>query len=130
MRHLSYNQRVAKVDPTDDSIVRFVIRRHSFDAATNHFRWIDESAYDNRKEFEKSLDEAALELEGRRIVGRAHGKEQVAGQKLPANYYAESFVRRKRRIAQGAFRPDTFRNRFLFAFTSKRYLFFRRRRRH
>jgi hypothetical protein len=118
---------VAKVDPTDDSIVRYVIRRHRFDVATNHFRWIDEFAYDNKGEFDKSLDDAVLELESRRIIGRAHEKEQVAGQKLPANFYAESFVRRKRRIAQGAFRPETLRNRFVFALTSKRYLFFRRR---
>jgi hypothetical protein len=121
---------MTKVDPSDDSIVRYVIRRHRFDAATNHFRWIDESAYDSKDEFDKSLDEAASELESRRIVGRAHEKEQVAGQKLPANYYAESLVRRKRRIAQGAFRPDTLRNRVVIAFTSKRYLFFRRRPRH
>ena len=35
---------MALVDPCDDSIVRYVIRRHLYDPETKHFRWFYESA--------------------------------------------------------------------------------------
>ena len=43
------------VDPYDDSIVRYVIRRHQYDPETNHFRWFYESAFDNKREYRRKL---------------------------------------------------------------------------
>ena len=49
---------MAKVDPYDDSVFRYVIMRHQFDPKTNHFRWFYESAYDSKWEYGKRLQEA------------------------------------------------------------------------
>lgn len=37
-----------EVDPFNDSIFRYAIKRHTFDPGTNHFRWIFESAYNDK----------------------------------------------------------------------------------
>ena len=120
---------MAEVDPLDDSIVRYVIRRHSYDPATRHFKWFDERAFDNKKEFEASLQEAGFELERRQVKGQAHHKEQIMGQVLAINYLVESKSRRKMRKAEGAFVPATFKARLLFALSTKRFLLSNRRRR-
>ena len=53
------------VDPYDDSIVRYVIRRHQYDPETNHFRWFYESAFDNKREYRRKLQEVFDELGAR-----------------------------------------------------------------
>ena len=70
------------VDPYDDSIVRYVIRRHQYDPETNHFRWFYESAFDNEREYRRKLQEVFDELGARQAKGEAHRKEQLAGRVL------------------------------------------------
>ena len=67
------------VDPYDDSIVRYVIRRRQYDPETNHFRWFYESAFDNKREYRRKLQEVFDELGARQAKGEAHRKEQLAG---------------------------------------------------
>lgn len=112
---------MTEVDPYDDSIVRYVIRRHQYDPKTNHFRWFYESAYDSKREYEKRLQEAFDELASRRANGLAHNKEQLGGRRLESGYFANSKLRRNRRLLQGAFRPANWKTRILFWFFSIRH---------
>lgn len=109
---------MAKVDPYDDSVFRYVIMRHQFDPKTNHFRWFYESAYDSKREYGKRLQEAFDELASRRANGLAHDKEQLSGRRLESGYFANSKLRRNRRLLQGAYRPVNRKTRILFGFFS------------
>ena len=42
-------------DPYDEAIVRQVIRRHQYEPETKQFRWFYKSAYDNKRQYEKRL---------------------------------------------------------------------------
>lgn len=102
------------VDPYDDSKVRYVIRRHKYDPETRHFRWFYESAYDNKRHYERKLQEAFDEIEMRRLNGEVHTKERVSGQRLEVGYFSNSKSRRERRLILGSFRPVTWKTRLLF----------------
>ena len=104
---------MAEVDPYDDSIVRYVIRRHQYDPETKHFRWFYESAYDNKRQYGKRLQDAFDELTLRRLGGGVHIKEQVGGQKLEVGYFSNSKSRRERQFLQGAYRPANWKTRIL-----------------
>jgi len=120
---------VAEIDPFDDSKVRYVIRRHQFDPNTNHFRWLFEKAYDNRREYEKKLSEAFEELDVRRLVSDVDPKEQLKGERLKIGHFSSSASRRARRLEQGAFRPVTWRTELSFLYHSNRFRLLRKRRR-
>lgn len=109
---------MTEVDCYDDSIVRYVIRRHQYDPETRHFRWLYESAYDNKKEYTKRLQEAFDELHHRQMKNEAHLKEQVSGSVLEVGYFSDSKSRRERHFAQGAYRPVNWKTRFLFRYLS------------
>ena len=105
---------MAEVDPYDDSIIRYAIKRHAFDPETNHFRWIYETAFDNKKEYEKKLQEAFDELGARREKDQAHLIEQVTGQVLELGYFGNSKSRRQERKEEGRFYIASPRNRTIF----------------
>ena len=86
---------MAEVDPYDDSIFRYAIKRHRFDSETNHFRWVYEAAFNNKREYEKKLEKAFNELEARHLKGEAHFKEQLAGEELKIGYFKNSKIRRQ-----------------------------------
>jgi len=109
---------MTEVDPYDDSIVRYVIRRHQYDPETKHFRWFYESAYDNKRQYQKRLQNAFDELAMCRLGSGVHIKEQVSGQKLEVGYFSNSKSRRERRLLQGTFRPVNWRTKMLFWFSS------------
>lgn len=109
---------MAEVDPYDDSSFRYVIRRHKYDPETKHFRWIYESAYDSKREYNRRLQEAFDELAVRRTHGEAHIKEQLSGQRLESGYFANTKLRRNRRLLQGALRPANRKTKILFVFSS------------
>ena len=104
---------MTEVDPYDDSKVRYVIRRHQYDPETKHFRWFYESAYDNKRQYGKRLQDAFDELAMRRLNGGVHIKEQVSGQKLEVGYFSNSKSRRERQFLQGAYRPANWKTRIL-----------------
>jgi hypothetical protein len=105
---------MTKVDPFDDSIIRHAILRHAFDPGTNHFRWIFEGAYDDKKEHGKKLQEAFDDLADRRLRGVAPLKEQVTGQVLEIGYFRNSKSRRQQRFGEGQFYVASSRNKIIF----------------
>jgi|GEM_PF-6004017 len=112
---------MTEVDPYDDSIVRYVIRRHQYDPETKHFRWFYESAYDNKRQYGKRLQDAFDELTMRRLGGGVHIKEQVSGQKLEVGYFSNSKLRRELRLTPLVFRPASWKTRIIFWFFSIRH---------
>ena len=118
---------MAKVDPYDDSIKRYAIKRHAYDLEKKHFRWIFESAYDKKREFKRHLQAAFDELESRRQKGEAHVKEQVAGQILEIGYFRNSKSRRQAREEEGQLFIASPRNKAIF-FISRTYPISRSRR--
>lgn len=111
---------MAEVDPFNDEIVRYVIRRHKYDPETNHFRWFYEIAFDNKREFERKFDELGDELDARKLSTQAHFKEEISGQKLEVAYFQNSQVRREARHAQGAYREIDWKLRFVLALQNVR----------
>jgi hypothetical protein len=121
---------MAEVDPFNDEIVRYVIKRHKYDPETKHFRWFYEIAYDNKREYERKFDELGDELEARKLSAQAHFKEEVSGQRLEVGYFQNSQTRRRDQQEQGAYREVNWRNRIVFFFQNRntRWRFrFRRR---
>ena len=110
---------MAEVDPYDDSIIRHAIKRHAFDPGTNHFRWIFESAYDNKREYNKKLQEAFDELNARQIKGEAHPKEQLTGQVLEIGNFRNAKTRRQERRQEGQLYVASFRNKIIFFILSR-----------
>ena len=82
---------------------------------TKHFRWIYESAYDNKREFKKRFEQVSNDLEARQLSGLAHSKENVSGKRLEVGYFQNSQVRREARHAQGAYRELDWKLRFVLA---------------
>ena len=109
---------MTEVDPLDDSIVRYVIRRHQYDPETKHFRWFYESAYDNKRQYGKRLQDAFDELAMRRLGGGVHIKEHLSGQRLEVGYFSNSKLRRERQREQGTLRSVNWKRRILFMFFS------------
>jgi hypothetical protein len=110
---------MAEVDPFNDEIVRYVIKRHKYDPETNHFRWFYEIAYDNKREYERKFHELSDELKARQLRGEAHFKESVSLRVLEVGYFQNSQARRWARQEQGAYRVVNWRNRFKFLFQNR-----------
>jgi hypothetical protein len=71
---------MGEVDPTDRTIKSFLVRHHTFDPETNHFRWFVLKAFDNEAEMNLLLESLWKELQFRRLSGESHCKEHYAGQ--------------------------------------------------
>jgi hypothetical protein len=104
---------MAEVNLQDDSIKRYVVSRHQFDAKTNHFRWVAEIAFDNKRQWKKYLNSAFSELAEKKEHGAAHYKEQLTGFVFEPGYLASSernhgTILRKRSIFQRILRPKIF----------------------
>jgi hypothetical protein len=110
---------VAEVDPFDDSIIRYVIRRHAYDPETKHFKWNYEKAFNKRREYEKSLRAAFDELGARQIRGEAHFKEQLIGEVLEIGNFRNAKTRRQERKLEGQFYVASFRNNVIFFILSR-----------
>ena len=95
---------MSRVDPFDDSIVRYVIKRHKYDPETNHYRWFYQCAYDNETEYLKAFSEIGAALEELRLRGEVRHKDQIAGLRLEIGFFTNSKRRREAREMQGAYR--------------------------
>lgn len=122
---LNKGKSMAEVDPYDDSILRYAIKRHRFDSETNHFRWIYEVAFDNKRQYKKKFQKAFNELEARHLKGEAHFKEQLVGEELKIGYFKNSKTRRQERFEEGRFHAVTPRNKVIFLILSWRIPFLR-----
>jgi hypothetical protein len=121
---------VAQIDPFDDSVLRYVIRRHQYDPETKHFRWFYESAFDNKREYKRKLLKAFEELEVRQVKGEAHLKEQLAGEVMQIGNFRNSKSNRQKRAEEGRMYLASPRNRVVFLLLSHRIPFVRSRRIH
>lgn len=96
---------VAQVNPDDDEIERFVVRRYVYDPARRERRHIVVAAFDNRQEFENSIDAMAADLRRRREAGEDIGpREHISGTVLEPGHHRKQEGGRiiKRAIERGA----------------------------
>ena len=78
---------MATVDPNDDGIQRYVVRRYAHDPQRHERRHQVVAAFDNKREFRRLLDRLTGELQRRRDAGEAIDPlEHYTGVKLePGN---------------------------------------------
>ena len=85
---------MAELDPEDDTLLRYVVRRYAYDPARHERRHQVVAAFDNEAEFNALIDSLARGLRDRRTAGEAvDPREHITGVVLAPNY--------KRRQADG-----------------------------
>lgn len=71
---------MAELDPDDDTLLRFVVRRYAYDPARHERRHQTVAAFDNMGEFRELIDRLVRELRGRRAAGEAiDPQEHITG---------------------------------------------------
>jgi hypothetical protein len=60
---------MARVDPEDDSIRRFIVRRYRYDPERHQRRHVVVAAFDNKREFHVCMWEAERDIERRKNSG-------------------------------------------------------------
>jgi hypothetical protein len=75
-----YSRDVARVDPQDDSIERFIVRHYRFDPRRRERRHVMVAAFDNEPEFRACMDSVREEIQARRDRGeRVDPREHASG---------------------------------------------------
>ena len=62
---------VATVDPDDDDIRRYVVRRYAYDPTRHERRHQVIAAFDNKREFLRSINSLSADLQRRRSAGES-----------------------------------------------------------
>jgi hypothetical protein len=71
---------VARVDPGDDGIERFIVRHYRYDPQRRERRHMVVAAFDNEAEYRVCMDSVQDEIEARRARGEAvDRREHVSG---------------------------------------------------
>ena len=70
---------MASVDPFDEDIDRWVVRRYRFDPERNERRHVPEIAFDNSTEMEEYVLRASIELHQLQQDRRADDREHYSG---------------------------------------------------
>ena len=70
---------MARVNIDDETVNRYSVWHHRFDAETNHFRWFLIDCFDKEKEMDSLLNELWADLDIRLLNGETQPKEQFAG---------------------------------------------------
>lgn len=70
---------MARVDPDDESIDRYVVQRYRFDPERHERRNVTEVAFDDAAEFEAYLRDAGPRLEAEKVAGAAEPVEHYSG---------------------------------------------------
>lgn len=71
---------VARVDPGDDALRRYVVRHYRYDPERHDRRHVVVAAFDSRREFSACLKEASQEIERRKSAGEhVDPREHVSG---------------------------------------------------
>jgi hypothetical protein len=60
---------VARVDPDDDTIERFIVRHYRYDPQRRERRHVVVAAFDNEREFQACMDGVQAEIKHRREAG-------------------------------------------------------------
>ena len=85
---------MAELDPDDDTLLRYVVRRYAYDPARHERRHQVVAAFDNEAEFNALIDSLARGLRASRAAGEAiDPQEHITGVVLEPDY--------KRRQADG-----------------------------
>jgi len=78
---------VAAVDPDDDGVERYVVRRYSYDPERRERRHQAIAAFDNKREFRRLLNRLAGDLQRRRDAGEpVDPREHYTGLMLEPGY--------------------------------------------
>ena len=78
---------MAQIDPDDDEIRRFLVRRYIYDSARCERRHVVVAAYDSEAEFRAAIDALSAELRRRREAGEdVDLQEHVTGVVLDPGY--------------------------------------------
>ncbi|HUZ70583.1 MAG TPA: hypothetical protein VMU65_12820 [Candidatus Saccharimonadales bacterium] len=78
---------MARVDPDDDSIERFVVRRYAYDPERHERRHQVVAAFDNHREYMKLISKLSEDLKRRRAAGESvDPKEHFNGVALEPGY--------------------------------------------
>ncbi|TSA20054.1 MAG: hypothetical protein D4R69_05855 [Actinomycetales bacterium] len=105
---------MSEVNINDSSIKRFVITCHKFDPETNHFRWMPEIAFDQKRDWNRYWDRWVADLELRSQMGTSHSKEAISGYILDVGDVKESISDNKTSAKFQHILPKLFRQkRFL-----------------
>ena len=81
---------VAQVDPEDDSIERFIVRRYCYDPQRRERRHVVVAAFDNEQEFHACLDSVRHEIKAR----REHGAPVDPGEHASGTVQEPGYLRR------------------------------------
>jgi hypothetical protein len=77
---MGYPRPVARVDPDDDDVRRFVVRHYRYDPERRERRHVVVAAFDNEREFRACMENARAEIGRRRDRGEAvDPREHVSG---------------------------------------------------
>jgi hypothetical protein len=66
----AYARSVARVDPDDDEVLRFVVRHYRYDPDRGERRHVEVAAFDTDLEFRTCTDTVRAEIEGRKSRGQ------------------------------------------------------------
>jgi GNAT superfamily N-acetyltransferase len=102
------------VDPDDDEIQRYVVRRYAYDPLRRERRHQVVAAYDSSAELVRVIDQLARDLQGRRAAGRfTDPLEHYTGVALEPGYRRKKQAGRllRRAIRHGATIPNDFMDR-------------------
>ncbi len=78
---------MASVDPNDDDIRRYVVRRYAYDPTRHERRHQVVAAFDNKREFIRSIKSLSADLQRRRDAGESGDpQEQFTGVTLEPGY--------------------------------------------
>jgi hypothetical protein len=76
----AYSVSVARVDPEDDTIRRFIVRHYRYDPGRRERRHVLVAAFDNKREFHACIKSVQEEIEGRKSRGEhVDPREHVSG---------------------------------------------------
>jgi hypothetical protein len=90
----AYARPVARVDPEDDDVLRFVVQHYRYDPERHERRHVVVAAFDNEQELLTGMDTVRAEIEGRKSRGElVDPREHASGAVLEPGY--------RRRAANG-----------------------------
>jgi hypothetical protein len=70
---------MGRVDPDDDSILRFVLRHYRFDPERHERRHVVVAAFDNQDEFLAAVESLGAEVRSQKERGVGDQRESVSG---------------------------------------------------
>jgi hypothetical protein len=90
----AYARPVARVDPENDDVLRFVVQHHRYDPERHERRHVVVAAFDTEQELLSGMDTVRAEIEGRKSCGElVDPRERASGAVLEPGY--------RRRAANG-----------------------------